>query len=177
MSATKNRIAQDILMTIERFGSLPHAHINGDIASQNVIREMIDVGYIGVDFNSDTEVLYIKATQDEITKNIAENSNAILLSSTNLEMEMHYKNRNGIIYLSDKKVLFFLGRYNEVIFRTSLLVGYEKKEDTVTFKTLNSEYVFKLLSEIKIDENNFATQDEIDETKEASPLFYIMPTI
>jgi len=86
-------------------------------------------------------------------------NNAILINTTNSKMKK-YENVKAIVRLGGK-MLFFFDKNDNIILKTSLLVSHKKKDNIITFKTLNSEYTFKILDEVVIDEKNFATDEEL----------------
>lgn len=163
MANDKNSVAREILLALRKIGSLDYEAIRKEVGIlvDDLVREMIACNYIEIDFD-ENGVVVVKEPSNRFEHNhIHKDSNAILLSSTNEYMESHYQFRDGVISFKEG-MLFFHGRYKEIVFRTSLLRSYREQQDTAIFETLNSAYTFKLLKKIEI-EGNLAKKEEIEQ--------------
>ncbi len=129
-----------------------------------LIAEMVQAKYITLDFDDNGDEIVKEYKGDKKADSISKKSNAIFIDSTNIEILNEYKHRDGKITFRDG-VLYFFGRFGEVVFRTSMLEDYEINGDLLTFKTMNSMYKFKMLKDIKIDDAILASQENIDKVK------------
>ena len=129
-----------------------------------LIAEMVQAKYITLDFDDNGDEIVKEYKGDKKADTISKKSNAIFIDTTNVEMLNEYKYRDGKIIFKDG-VLYFFGRFDEVVFRTSLLEDYEVNADLLIFKTMNSIYKFKTLKDIKIDDSILASEEKIDKVK------------
>lgn len=171
MQPKRNDIAQLIIKMIHRYSVIYKDDISNDSFSaltiDELISDMVEYDYITLDIEEDGRLLIKQLdSKDRANNKISEKSNAIFQSSTNEYMKEQYSGMNGTIKFKHK-LLWFFGRYNEVIFRTSLLTEYEIKDNIAIFKTLNSTYEFELLS--GIDEPTVASKEEIDKILSLDP--------
>lgn len=172
MRNIRNNLAQGIMVSITKYGKIKRSDLNDEKLSktliEDLIREMVDSSYITLDFDEDNEMALKGVSEISVPRIINKDSTVILRSSTNSHMKK-YIHRDGKIIFKDN-LLYFIGRYDEIIFCTSLLIKYEINDDVVVFHTLNSEYTFKLIKEIKIDDSILAQQEEIDRVMKLPPL-------
>ncbi len=129
-----------------------------------LIAEMVQAKYITLNFDDNADEIVKEYKGDKKADSISQKSNAMFIDSTNIEILNECKHRDGKITFRNG-VLYFFGRFGEVVFRTSMLEDYEINGDLLTFKTINSAYKFKMLKDIKIDNSILASQKNIDKVK------------
>lgn len=176
MEDKRKKLARDIISAIIKFQEIERESLDLEPVNQVVIdeliREMVDCNYITIDLNSEGKVVLKLPEKRSASPIIATNSNATFQSSTNRHMNEKYSGLDGELYFRDS-LLYFIGKYDEVIFRTSLLVKYKQDGDLITFHTLNSNYIFKLIKKIKIDHSILANQEKIDQLMQFNPIVFI----
>ena len=129
-----------------------------------LIAEMVQAKYITLDFDDNGDEIVKEYKGDKKADIISKKSNAIFIDSTNIEILNEYKYRDGKITFRNG-VLYFFGRFGEIVFRTSMLEYYEINDDLLIFKTMNSVYKFKMLKDIKVDDSILASQEKINKVK------------
>jgi len=129
-----------------------------------LIAEMVQAKYITLDFDDNGDEIVKEYKGDKKADSISKKSNAIFIDSTNIDILNEHKHRDGKITFRNG-VLYFFGRFGEVVFRTSMLEDYGINADLLTFKTINSTYKFKMLKNIKINDSILASQENIDKVK------------
>ena len=170
----KNSVAQEILRSLRKFRFLDYEVLRKAVGTlaNDLVREMIAYNYIEIDFDENGVVILKEPSNRFEHGHIHKDSNAILLSSTNEYMEAHFQFRDGVISFMEG-MLFFYGRYEEIVFRTSLLKSYKIEEERVIFETLNSTYAFKLLKKIEI-EGNLAKKEIIEQVLQNDEYFVFL---
>lgn len=129
-----------------------------------LIAEMVQAKYITLDFDDNGDEIVKEYKGDKKADILSKKSNAIFIDSTNIDILNEHKHRDGKITFRNG-ILYFFGRFGEVVFRTSMLEDYEINGDLLTFETMNSMYKFKMLKDIKIDDSILASQENIDKVK------------
>jgi len=163
-----NLYAQELMAVLFRYKVIKMKDIYQSASEKNIIdlliAEMVQAKYITLDFDDNGDEIVKEYRGDKKADSISKKSNAIFIDSTNIEILNEHKHRDGKITFRDG-VLYFFGRFGEVVFRTSMLENYEINDDLLIFKTMNSTYKFKMLKNIKINDSILASQENIDKVK------------
>ncbi|WP_434581528.1 hypothetical protein MLC52_05250 [Sulfurimonas sp. NW15] len=130
----------------------------------SIISGMVESKYMILDLNDNGETIIKEYKGDKKLDVVDEDSNAILIDSTNKEILEYNKMRDGKILLSSGQIYFF-GKYGVVLFRTSGVDSYEIVEDIIIFKTLYSIYKFRMLKNFHIDNSDFFKKEKLDELR------------
>ena len=163
-----NLFAQEIMASLDRYQEIKLKDIYQSGSEKSVIdlliAEMIQAKYITLDFDDNGDEIVKEYKGDKKADIISKKSNAIFIDSTNIEILNECKYRDGKITFRNG-VLYFFGRFGEIVFRTSMLEYYEINDDLLIFKTMNSVYKFKMLKDIKVDDSILASQEKINKVK------------
>jgi len=163
-----NLFAQEIMASLDRYQEIEMKDIYQSACNKSaidlLIAEMIQAKYLILDFNESGDITTKEYKGNKKADKVSTKSNAVFIDSTNKEMLNEYKFRDGTITFKND-VLYFFGRFDEVVFRTSFLKDYEINGDLISFKTMNSMYKFKMLKDIKVDDSILASQGKINKVK------------
>jgi len=163
-----NLYAQELMAALFRHQVIKMKDIYQSGSEKSVIdlliAKMVQAKYITLDFDDNGDEIVKEYEGDKKADIISTKSNAVFIDSTNKEMLNEYKFRDGIITFKND-VLYFFGRFDEVVFRTSFLKDYEINGDLISFKTMNSMYKFKMLKDIKVDDSILASQGKINKVE------------
>ncbi len=142
------------------------------IMIDDLIRELLDNNYIEINFDENGITILKEKILTCENENIPKTSNVAFFSSTNKRLEELYQFRDGSIEFSDG-LMYFYGRYTEILFRTSLLRDYKIEDNYLTIFTLNSTYIFKLLKEVNINRDILASKAQLDSIAHFDSFFWL----